>query len=71
MLSKRLFEISKLVPKKCNVIDIGCDHALLDLYLAKSRNIKCIAIDIRENIINNVKEVVKKEKLENKKNHLI
>ena len=32
-LSKRLEEISSLVPLKARVVDIGCDHGLLDIYL--------------------------------------
>ena len=64
MISKRLKVIADMVDTT-SIIDVGCDHALLDLYLAKTRNIKCTAIDIRENIINNVKNIVKKEKLEN------
>lgn len=63
MISKRLKVIADMVDTT-SIIDVGCDHALLDLYLAKTKNIKCIAIDIRENIINNVNVVVKKEKLE-------
>lgn len=47
-----------------SIIDVGCDHALLDLYLAKNRDVKCTAIDVRENIVNNVINVVKKENLE-------
>ena len=32
-LSKRLEAISSLIPNKSKVIDIGCDHGLLDIYL--------------------------------------
>ena len=65
MLSKRLKVIADMVDTK-SIIDVGCDHALLDIYLAKQKGIKCIAIDVREGIIKNVTNTVKKEKLENK-----
>ena len=65
-LSKRLEVISSLVPKKSNVIDIGCDHGLLDIYLYQKKIInKIIASDINENALNNAKENIKRYKLEN------
>ena len=33
-LSKRLEKIAELVEKDDTVLDIGCDHALLDIYLS-------------------------------------
>ena len=36
-ISKRLEAISSLVPINSNVIDIGCDHALLDIYLYQNK----------------------------------
>ncbi len=50
MLSKRLKTISDMIDTN-SVIDVGCDHALLDIYLTKYRNIKCLAIDCNENVI--------------------
>ena len=64
MLSKRLKVIADMVDTK-SIIDVGYDHALLDIYLAKQKGIKCTAIDVREGIIKNVTNTVKKEKLEN------
>lgn len=66
MLSKRLLEISKFVPKKSYVIDIGCDHALLDIYLTLSNNNKCIAADISEKVIENAKKNIEKYNLQKK-----
>ena len=41
ILSKRLETIASLIPLGASVIDIGCDHALLDIYLVKRNdNIK-------------------------------
>ena len=48
-----------------SIIDVGCDHALLDIYLAKAKGIKCTAIDVREGIINNV-EMKNQEEIERK-----
>ena len=65
-LSKRLEAISGLIPNNSKIIDIGCDHGLLDIYLFQkkiSKNI--IASDINENALNNAKENIKKNKLEN------
>lgn len=66
MLSKRLLEISKLIPKGTNVIDIGCDHALLDIYLTLNNDNKCIASDISEKVIQNANKNIKKYNLTDK-----
>ena len=64
-LSKRLEAISSLVPNDSKIIDIGCDHGLLDIYLyQKGISNKIIASDINENALNNAKENIKKNKLE-------
>ena len=64
-LSKRLEAISSLVPINSNVIDIGCDHGLLDIYLYQSKiSQKVIASDINENALNNAVNNIKNNKLE-------
>ena len=64
-LSKRLEAISSLVPNNSKVIDIGCDHGLLDIYLYQNKiSSKVIASDINENALNNAKENIKKNNLE-------
>ena len=64
-LSKRLEAISSLIPINSNVIDVGCDHALLDIYLYQQKMVKkIIASDINANALNNAKENIKKAKLE-------
>jgi len=64
-ISKRLEAISSLIPINSNVIDIGCDHALLDIYLYQKKIAnKVIASDINENALNNAKENIKKANLE-------
>ena len=65
-LSKRLEAISSLIPNNSKIIDIGCDHGLLDIYLFQKKISKNkIASDINENALNNAKENIKKNKLEN------
>ena len=64
-LSKRLEAISSLIPQNSKVIDIGCDHGLLDIYLYQQKiSNKVIASDINENALNNAKENIKKNNLE-------
>jgi len=64
-ISHRLEAISSLVPINSKVIDIGCDHALLDIYLyQKNISKKIIASDINENALNNAKENIHKNKLD-------
>ncbi len=63
-LSKRLEAISSLVPFNSKVIDVGCDHALLDIYLFQNKiSKKIIAADVNRNALNNAKDNIKKAKL--------
>lgn len=66
MLSKRLNAIALLVPKNDNVIDIGCDHALLDIYLTLYNNNICVAADISKKVIENAKKNILKYNLQDK-----
>lgn len=67
MLSKRLKTLVKYVNPNDNLIDIGCDHALLDIYLVKHNIInKMIVSDIHENALNAGIANIQKEKLEKK-----
>lgn len=63
-LSKRLDAIASLVSTN-SIIDIGCDHAYLDIYLA-SKNIKCVGTDISGKVLKQALINVKNYKLENK-----
>lgn len=57
-LSKRLQTIADQIPNGYNLIDIGCDHGLLDIYMALQRsNIQIVASDISENAIRNAKRM--------------
>ena len=49
MLSKRLQSLTKYINKEDKIIDVGCDHALLDIYLIKNGYVnKMIASDIHK-----------------------
>ena len=64
-ISKRLEAISSLIPINSKIIDIGCDHAMLDIYLyQKGISNKIIASDINNNALNNAKNNIKKYKLD-------
>lgn len=64
-INSRLKTIGDLVEKDSICLDVGCDHALLDIYLVKQKkNIKAIASDIADGPIEAAKNNIKREKLE-------
>jgi len=66
-LSKRLEAISSLIPNNSKIIDVGCDHGLLDIYIYQNKICQnIIASDINENALKNAKENIRKNKLEEK-----
>ena len=66
-LSKRLDAIASFISNKDKVLDVGCDHAYLDIYLAlNKKNKTIIASDISEEVIKATKENIKRYKLEDK-----
>jgi len=65
-ISKRLKAISEFLNEDDKVIDIGCDHALLDVYIKEEYpNINIIATDISEGAIKQAKRTVERHNLEN------
>ena len=63
-ISNRLKCISEFVEDNDKIIDIGCDHALLDIYLMNNKNnINLIASDIHEGAIKNAKNNISKHAL--------
>ena len=59
-LSKRLSVIASFVPDNSVIADIGCDHALLDIYLSKKNIIKkSFAIDITKGALNQADKNIK------------
>lgn len=66
-LSSRLKAIADFVDDGLKIIDIGCDHALLDIYLYENKKkLKLIASDIHEGAINQAKKNIEKHELTNK-----
>lgn len=59
-LSKRLSVIASFVSNNAVIADIGCDHALLDIYLSKKKIIKkSFAIDITKGALNQADKNIK------------
>ncbi len=66
-INHRLKVLGDLVPDNSTCLDIGCDHAFLDIYLEQSnRGIKAIASDIKEGPLEQAKQNIRREKLEGK-----
>lgn len=66
-LSPRLSAVADFISDNSKVIDIGCDHGLLSIYLAgKYDNIKIIASDVNENALDSARSNIKKYNLENR-----
>lgn len=60
-LSKRLQVIANFVETTDVVVDIGCDHGLLGIYLV-NQNIKVIASDVNNNALNQLRKNMEKYK---------
>lgn len=66
-LTKRLEVVASFVDKNAKVIDIGCDHGFLSIYLKeKYKNIKIIASDVNENALGSAIKNIKNSGLEDK-----
>lgn len=66
-ISKRLEAIAEFVEPTNRVIDIGCDHAILDIYLCELyKEINIIASDIHEGALNQAKSNIEKHHLVNR-----
>jgi len=62
-LTNRLKTISSFIPKSKTVYDIGCDHALLDIFLTLYNKNKCYACDIKESALSFALKNINKYKL--------
>ena len=51
-VSKRLMSIVSFVSNGESIIDIGCDHGLLDVYLTINKKCNCSACDVNKDIVN-------------------
>ena len=67
MLSNRLRSLVKYIKKEDKIIDIGCDHALLDIYIILNNIVENILVsDISNNALNQGIENIKSNNLESK-----
>lgn len=66
MNSKRLLAIASLIESDDIVVDVGCDHAYLDIYLIKNKLCKgAIATDVSKGALNQAITNINKYGLEN------
>lgn len=65
-LNQRLSCVASFVDDNKKVIDVGCDHALLSIFIVQNKSpLKMIASDIKEGPLKQAKENIKKYKIEN------
>ena len=66
-INARLKMIGDLVEANSFCLDVGCDHALLDIYLVlRGRDIRAVASDIAEGPVLQARNNIKRERLEDK-----
>jgi len=66
-INSRLKKIGDLVEANSFCLDVGCDHAFLDIYLVtRNKDIKAVASDIAEGPLEQAKKNIKRERLEDK-----
>ena len=66
-LSKRLEVVASYIKDNSKIIDIGCDHGLLSIYLAKKyKDINIIASDVNKNALSSAVKNIKSSSLEDK-----
>lgn len=66
-IDKRLQKISEFISDNSFILDVGCDHALLDIYVClNKKNVFAIASDINSKPLEKAKENINKYKLNKK-----
>ena len=66
-ISERLKYIADYIDNKTNILDIGCDHGLLDIYLMQTKkDINITATEINKKALDNAINNFKKNKLDKK-----
>ncbi len=65
-LTCRLQLLASFIPKKETVYDIGCDHALLDIFLTLYNANHCFAIDNKESALKMARKNIKHYHLDDK-----
>lgn len=64
MKSNRLLAVASFIDKNDNLIDVGCDHGLLGIYLKKNKLVNNLLLtDINQNALNNAINNIKKNQL--------
>ena len=69
MISNRLKKVGDLVDNGAGIIDIGCDHAYLDIYLARKKGLylkKIVASDNKEGPLDQAKKNIETYQLQKK-----
>ena len=67
MISPRIKAIGDMIPDNTHIIDVGCDHALLDVYVVKkNQNVTALATDISAIALEQAKKNIKENALEDK-----
>lgn len=51
-----------MIPSHSHVIDVGCDHALLSIYLSNEKDCTCLASDVNEKAISGANLNIQKYK---------
>lgn len=59
-ISKRLTSIADMIEPNSRVIDVGCDHGLLSIYLDLEKNCSCLASDVNSNALESAKSNIVK-----------
>ena len=66
-ISNRLKLVASFVDDNSYVIDVGCDHALLDIFLVQNKNnIKTVASDVNEGPLEGARKNISLYNLEDK-----
>ena len=66
-LSKRLFRLAELISPCRRIVDIGCDHGRLDLYMLLSGNAeRALMTDLHEGPCRRAREMIRRYDLENR-----
>lgn len=66
ILNKRLLTLSAFINNKETVLDIGCDHGFLGIYLTLNKKVKVISSDINEKPLAKAKENIHTYNLDKK-----
>lgn len=67
MINDRLKAVASVIDEDANIMDIGCDHALLDIFVAKTRKVgKIIASDINKGPLIGAKKNIDDYKMQDK-----